>query len=94
MNRYAMVLNGRVIDTVLSEKEPRYPPDVDGNGVAAILCNDSVVIGMGYRDGVFGEYVPEPVPEPKEPPLSEAEQTQLELALNVEYLTCLMELND
>ncbi len=91
MSKYAMVLNRRVIDIVSYETEPHYPPDVDGNEVTAVLCDDTVKIGMGYKDGTFGEYIP---PEPKETPLSEAEQTQLELALNVEYLTCLMELND
>ena len=34
---------------------------------------------------------PEPMPELL---LSEAEQTQLEIALNIEYLICLAELND
>ncbi len=38
-----------------------------------------------------------PVPEPEPMPellLSEVEQTQLETALNIEYLICLAELND
>ncbi len=67
-----------------------------------VLTNgESLKVGDGYdrETGIFTitpvlEPEPEPEPEPQEPPLSEAEQTQLELALNVEYLTCLMELND
>ncbi len=94
MSKYAMVLLERVIDIVLSETEPNYPPDINGNEVTAVLCDETICIGMGYLNGVFSEYIPEPETEPQETPLSEAEQTQLELALNVEYLTCLMELND
>ncbi len=42
-------------------------------------------LAIGYFD------IPEPEPEPLEPPLSGWEQAQLDTALNVEYLICLQE---
>lgn len=85
-----MVLSGRVIDIVLSEIEPNYPPDMSGNEVTAVLCDETVFVGMGYQEGRFSDYIS---PQPVEPTLSEGEQTQLETALNIEYLICLAELN-
>ncbi|MDD3393493.1 MAG: hypothetical protein PHG19_02465 [Anaerotignum sp.] len=57
----------------------------------AIPAMDVSIVGKLYNDGVWEEIPVEPIPEF---PLSEAEQTQLETALNIEYLICLMELND
>jgi hypothetical protein len=57
----------------------------------AIPAMDVSIVGKIYNDGVWEEIPIEPIPQS---PLSEAEQTQLETALNIEYLTCLMELND
>lgn len=63
--RYAMVLEGIVIATEISEKVPQYPPDFYGNPVTAIPCGEDVVLGMIYNEstGNFEEYVP-PEPEP------------------------------
>lgn len=76
-----MVLLERVIDIVSSETEPHYPPDINRNEVTAVLCDDTVVIGMGYQNGIFGEYVAEPESIPTPEP-SEQEILQAELLLN------------
>jgi hypothetical protein len=93
MSKYAMVLNERVIDIVSAETEPHYPPDISGNEVAAVLCDDTVYIGMGYQDGVFSEVIPKPEIEPQKSSLSETEQAILQTAITTEYMAALMEIN-
>lgn len=85
MNRYAMVLLNRVIDVVMSDNEVEWPPDMNGNPVFAIPCDDDVTIGMFYENGKF---VTELSPEP-DPPISDMEQAIIDTALNIEYLLCM-----
>ena len=69
MKKYAMVLLKSVISIVDAENEPFYPPDQHGNIVTAILCDDSVKVGMVYDEvnGKYSEYVPsEPEPTMEE----------------------------
>ncbi len=62
---------------------------VVSNPLMIALSNmDTSLVGKKYNSGLWEE-----AEQPKIL-LSEAEQTQLETALNIEYLTCLMELND
>ncbi len=56
--------------------------------VIAIPAMDVSLVGKKYNDGVWE------LAELPKPVLSEAEQTQLETALNIEYLICLAELNN
>lgn len=74
--RYAMILQNRVIGILSNqETEPHWPPDPAGNPVTAILCDDTVKLGMMYdpETGEFSEYIPpEPEPQPAQ------EQTQLD----------------
>lgn len=48
--KYAMVLNGTVIDVKESEIEPKYPPDFYGNIIFSIPCNEDIEIGMNYNE--------------------------------------------
>jgi hypothetical protein len=64
------------------------------NMILIAECNASL-LGMTYNSGVWEEAPePDPKPQPQEPQLTEGEQTQLEIALNIEYLICLAELSD
>lgn len=65
---YAMILNKRVIAILpYSEEVPYYPPDIKGNPVTAIECDETVEIGMIYNEetGEFAEYIP-PMPIPSQ----------------------------
>ena len=55
--------------------------------MVALPSMDISLVGRKYNEGVWGEV------ERVEPPLTDMEQTLLEVALQVEYLTCLQELN-
>lgn len=71
---YAMVLENRVIDVLKNrEAKPYYPPDLLGNPVIAIPCDETVTVGMIYdtETGTFSEYAPPPTP------VSETEPSQL-----------------
>lgn len=46
--KYAMILKGRVIDVIINEVPPKFPPDIEGNTITAVKCDDSVVCGMTY----------------------------------------------
>nr|DAP90805.1 MAG TPA: hypothetical protein [Caudoviricetes sp.] len=80
MKTYAMILQNRVIDVLKDrETEPYYPPDPSGNPVAAIPCDDTVMLGMIYdpETGTFSEYTPpepEPMPEPQPTQLDRIEE--------------------
>lgn len=45
-----MILLSYVIDIVVSDTAPNYPPDQFGNLVFAIECDDSVSVGMYYNE--------------------------------------------
>lgn len=75
MKNYAMVLLGRVIGVLQSQEEPYWPPDPDGNPVTTIECDETVELGMYYRDGVFTNE------EPPEPPAPVEMPTEFELML-------------
>lgn len=75
MKNYAMVLLGRVIGVLESLEEPWWPPDPDGNPVNAIECDETVEMGMYYRDGSFTDEAPPEPPAPVEMP------TNIELML-------------
>ena len=78
-NNYAMVLLTRVIDIVVSDAIPSYPPDQHGNPVTAVQCDESVTVGMIYNaeTGEFSE-PPEPTPRPKTPTQTDRiEESQL-----------------
>lgn len=94
MSYYAMVLLERVIDIVEAETPPYYPPDPQGNPVTAVVCDETVRLGMTYdiETGTFSEPAYEPTNEPPAtPPLTETEQAVLQTAINTEYLLYLME---
>lgn len=91
MKTYAMILQNRVIGILPNqETEPYWPPDPAGNSVAAIPCDDTVTQGMIYdpETGEFSNYIP---PEPEPQPISQKEQIDIDTALTVEYMACLME---
>lgn len=75
---YAMILQNKVIGVLPNqETEPWWPPDVDGNPVIAVPCDDTIKLGMAYdpETGVFSEYIPEePEPEPEPEPVPEPTQ--------------------
>ena len=76
MKNYAMVTQNRVIGVLLNqETEPEWGPTPDGSPVLAILCDDTVTLGMIYdpETGTFSEYIP---PEPE--PTTDPEPTQLD----------------
>ena len=60
MNLYAMLKNNRVIDVISSEEKPQWPVTNSGVPIVAIVCEDSVEIGMIYDDvtGKFSFPVP------------------------------------
>lgn len=68
---YAMISRNEVIGVLLNqETEPEWGPTPDGSPVLAILCDDTVTLGMIYdsETGTFSEYTPpepEPIPEPQ-----------------------------
>ncbi len=70
-----MVLLGMVIGILESQEEPYWPPDPDGNPVTAIPCDETVEMGMYYRDGIFTDE------EPPEPPAPVEMPTEIELTL-------------
>lgn len=80
---YAMILQNRVIDILKNrETEPHYPPDILGNPVTAVKCDDMVTLGMMYdaETGTFSEYTPpepQPTPEPEPTQLDRIEEQQL-----------------
>ena len=80
MKTYAMILQNRVIGVLKNqETEPHWPPDPSGNPVAAIPCDDTVMLGMIYdpETGTFSEYTPpepEPMPEPQPTQLDRIEE--------------------
>lgn len=76
---YAMILLSRVIDIVISDAVPSYPPDQHGNPVTAVQCDESVTVGMIYN-AETGEFTepPEPTPIPRVPTqLDRIEESQL-----------------
>lgn len=66
------------------------PGEVVSDSLILLAQYDLALLGKKYKDGIWEEVEQS---NPTEPPLSEAEQLQLETALNVEYLICLTELN-
>lgn len=62
--RYAMIVNSRVVDIVVSETLPNYPKTPDGKQVIAVKCGEEVKIGMYYNavDNTFSIEFPEPEP--------------------------------
>ena len=63
--KYAMILLNKVIDVVDADKQPLYPPDVYGNPVTAVKCDESIHSGMTYNSdtGMFEEpYTPVRLP--------------------------------
>ena len=57
---YAMILLNNVIGVLESDTPPSWPPDPQGNPVAAVECDESVELGMVYNPetGEFSEYIP------------------------------------
>ena len=91
---YAMILNETVIEVIKNvDIMPVYPPTLTGDIITAVDCTSGVVsVGMIYLDGVFtASEIPEPVPEPQEPPLSATEQAILQTAITTEYMAAMME---
>ena len=74
--RYAMVMNGRVIDIVEQDVAPVWPPDDNGNEVKAAICDETVKVGMHY-DEQTGEFA---VPIPTE--YVPNQLTRIEILLN------------
>ena len=71
-----MVLKNIVIDIKLDNKPPIYPPDPDGNEVIAVECDDSVKLGMLYKNGEFLGKEPDNIsPQPTQ--LDRIEEQQL-----------------
>ena len=79
--RYAMVLQKKVIDIKESDTTPIYPPDIHGNPVIAVACDESVTLGMVYDSdtGEFSYPEPQPMPEPEPQPtqLDTIEENQI-----------------
>ena len=63
-----MILLNRVIDIVESQKPPIYPPDIYGNPVMSVPCDDTIVLGMYYHNdtNIFNRTDPNPQPEPSQ----------------------------
>lgn len=79
---FAMVLGGRVIDVLKNQSEkPCWPPDLEGNQVTAVPCDDTVTVGMTYdaETGIFSEPVfsEEEIP-PRQPTPEEIMQAKLD----------------
>lgn len=96
--RYAMVLLNNVIGVLEQETPPSWPPDLQGNPVTAIECDETITLGMVYdpETGEFSEYVP-PAYVPTqadriEEMLKVQESNILDTAVNAEYLVCLADL--
>lgn len=78
MSRYAMVLLGSVIDVIGSvSPPPAYPPDPLGNPVTAVLCDDTVELGMIYDSDTEEFSWPAYIP-PEEDEETIKEPTQLD----------------
>lgn len=77
--RYAMVLQKKVIDIKESDTTPIYPPDIHGNPVIAVACDESVTLGMVYDSdtGEFSYPEPQPMPEPQPTQLDTIEENQI-----------------
>ena len=91
MNTYAMVNKNKVIDVLHGkETEPKWPPAYDGTPVVAIVCDETVTIGMMY-DPETGEFRISKTVIPVPVPLTEQEELAIDTALNVEYIACLLE---
>ena len=92
--RFAMICRNIVIEVIENvQNAPEWPNDKYGNPVTSVPCDDTVERGMFYNSetGTFSEYIP---PEPVEPtpkPLTEAEERQIDILLNTEYIACLLE---
>ena len=62
MKKYAMILNDRVIDIVLKDFPPVYPPTPEGNQITAMICDDTVMVGDIVVDGEIIGTAPKPQP--------------------------------
>lgn len=64
---YAMILKNRVIGILPEQdKEPHWPPDLEGNHIEAFPCGDDVELGMEYDVETGAYFWPEYTP-PEEP---------------------------
>ena len=71
-----MILKDVVIDIKYSDDPPIYPPDPDGNEVMTVECDDSVKLGMLYKNGEFLWKEPDNIsPQPTQ--LDRIEEQQL-----------------
>ena len=64
MKKYAMVLQDRVIDIVVKDFPPVYPPTPEGYQITAMICDDTVQVGDAVVDGKIIGTAPEPATEP------------------------------
>ena len=77
---YAMILQNRVIGVLENqETEPFWPPDASGNPVTAILCDNTVTLGMTYdpESNTFTEYIPPETETPQPTQLDKIQTAQL-----------------
>lgn len=58
--KFAMIMKGRVIDIVEQDVAPVWPPDDKGNEVKAVICDETVKVGMHYDEQTGGFAVPIP----------------------------------
>lgn len=81
--RFAMVLNGRVIEVIEAEIAPAWPPDQEKNRVIAVECDETVNKGMIYSEenGEFEEYVYPPAHHSGTVKILQAVQVSEELKL-------------
>ena len=76
MKKWAIIIDGYVMEFKFTDEKPKYPPDTKGNEVLSVECDDTVKLGMFYENGTFlwkeNELTP---PEPTQ--LDRIEEQQL-----------------
>ena len=75
LKTYAMILKNRIIDVVTSDTIPNYPPDVDGNIVTAVECDNNITVDDIYHPETGKcEHIEITIPEPEPTQLDRIEE--------------------